>query len=93
VAKPDLGMADAPISDVKGDTARDVVATTDIEKLQAISNSVIKEDVARGWTHYIWDTFEKSPQERRFLFKVDGAILTIECLGVFHVHVHASVYR
>jgi hypothetical protein len=33
------------------------------------------------WVSYIWDTFDKSPEERRLLFKLDSAILTFASLG------------
>lgn len=35
------------------------------------------------WTAYLWDTLDKSPEERRFLFKIDAAILTMASLGYF----------
>ncbi|KAJ3497403.1 hypothetical protein NLG97_g1935 [Lecanicillium saksenae] len=35
------------------------------------------------WAAYLWDTFDKSPEERRFLFKIDAAILTVASLGYF----------
>ena len=44
-------------------------------------NSVIKEKVTKKWQSYIWDTFDKSPEERRFLFKLDAALLTFASLG------------
>lgn len=37
--------------------------------------------VKRKWVSYIWDTFDKSPEERRLLFKLDSAILTFASLG------------
>ncbi|KAJ0415163.1 major facilitator superfamily domain-containing protein [Aspergillus carlsbadensis] len=37
----------------------------------------------RTWHRYIWDTFDKSPEERRFLFKLDMALLTFATLGYF----------
>ncbi|PKY01125.1 putative MFS transporter Liz1/Seo1 [Aspergillus campestris IBT 28561] len=37
----------------------------------------------RRWVSYIWDTFDKSPEERRLLFKLDTAILTFASLGYF----------
>lgn len=33
------------------------------------------------WKSYIWDTFDKSPEERKFLFKLDAVLLTFACLG------------
>ncbi|KAL2826748.1 pantothenate transporter [Aspergillus pseudoustus] len=35
------------------------------------------------WRRYVWDTFDKSPEERRFLFKLDAALLTFASLGYF----------
>jgi MFS transporter, ACS family, pantothenate transporter len=37
----------------------------------------------RTWRSYLWDTFDKSPEERRFLFKLDGILLTFASLGYF----------
>lgn len=35
------------------------------------------------WRSYLWDTLDKSPQERRFLFKLDAVLLTFASLGYF----------
>ncbi|KAE8147782.1 major facilitator superfamily domain-containing protein [Aspergillus avenaceus] len=35
------------------------------------------------WTAYLWDTLDKSPEEQRFMFKLDAAILTMGSLGYF----------
>lgn len=43
--------------------------------------SVILEKPKKKWTSYLWDTLDKSPQERRFLFKLDAAVLTFASLG------------
>jgi MFS transporter, ACS family, pantothenate transporter len=37
----------------------------------------------RTWKSYFWDTFDKSPEERRFLFKLDAALMTLASLGYF----------
>lgn len=42
---------------------------------------VVQKTVKRKWVSYIWDTFDKSPEERRLLFKLDSAILTFASLG------------
>jgi MFS transporter, ACS family, pantothenate transporter len=42
---------------------------------------VVKEKVQRKWQSYIWDTLDKSPEERKFLFKLDAALLTFASLG------------
>jgi hypothetical protein len=45
-------------------------------------SGVIQLKPQKIWTSYLWDTFDKSPKERRFLFKVDAAILTFASLGM-----------
>lgn len=50
---------------------------------EAKADELVKPNVKRKWVSYIWDTFDKSPEERRFLFKVDAAILSFACLGYF----------
>ncbi|KAL2846993.1 major facilitator superfamily domain-containing protein [Aspergillus pseudodeflectus] len=42
----------------------------------------VEEDVS-SWKSCVWDTFDKSPEERRFLFKLDFALLTFATLGYF----------
>lgn len=42
---------------------------------------IIQEKVQRKWQSYLWDTFDKSPEERKFLFKLDFALLTFASLG------------
>lgn len=42
---------------------------------------VIQETVQRNWQSYVWDTLDKSPEERKFLFKLDFALLTFASLG------------
>lgn len=45
------------------------------------ADAVIQEHVQRKWQSYLWDTFDKSPEERKFLFKLDFALLTFASLG------------
>ncbi len=35
------------------------------------------------WKSYFWDTLNKSPEERWFLFKLDAVLLTFASLGYF----------
>lgn len=44
---------------------------------------VVQEQPKRSWRSYLWDTFDKSREERRFLFKLDAALLTFASLGYF----------
>ncbi|THV04492.1 MFS general substrate transporter [Dendrothele bispora CBS 962.96] len=39
--------------------------------------------VKSDWRSVIWDTLNKPPEERRFLFKLDTALLTFATLGYF----------
>ncbi|RMD41710.1 hypothetical protein DV735_g3386, partial [Chaetothyriales sp. CBS 134920] len=43
----------------------------------------VQAKVKRTWKSYLWDTFDKSPEERKFLFKLDGVLLTFASLGYF----------
>lgn len=45
------------------------------------ADDVIQETPQRSWKSYLWDTFDKSPEERKFLFKLDAAVLTFASLG------------
>ncbi|KAI0405268.1 MFS general substrate transporter [Xylaria palmicola] len=45
--------------------------------------SIISATPKRTWRSYFWDTFDKSPEERRFLFKLDAVLLTLGSLGYF----------
>lgn len=72
------------ISDEKPRT--DAAALVDSDD---VSDSSRRKDVptldeGKGtWRSYIWDTFDKSPEERQFLFKLDAVILTFASLGYF----------
>lgn len=43
----------------------------------------VESSPKRTWRSYFWDTFDRSPEERRFLFKLDAVILTFASLGYF----------
>ncbi|KAK5631156.1 hypothetical protein RRF57_006871 [Xylaria bambusicola] len=45
--------------------------------------TIIVVNPKRTWRSYFWDTFDKSPEERRFLTKLDAILLTFACLGYF----------
>lgn len=56
------------------------------------SSPAVQKDVKRGWVSYIWDTFDKPPEERWLMFKLDTAILTFASLGMC-IHGQLSVPR
>lgn len=56
------------------------------------SPRAIREAPKRRWVSYIWDTFDKSPEERRLLFKLDTAILTFASLGSYSIFVSSREF-
>ncbi|KAI5832240.1 MFS general substrate transporter [Schizophyllum commune Tattone D] len=46
-------------------------------------SSVSELKAKRPWTSYVWDTWDKPPEERRFLFKLDCCLLTYAALSYF----------
>lgn len=58
------------------------------EPKQEIDSSIrsgisVESTPKRTWRSHLWDTFDRSPEERRFLFKLDAVILTFASLGYF----------
>lgn len=52
-------------------------------KDSGVAVDVVQIQPKRNWRSYVWDTFDKSPEERKFLFKLDAALLTFASLGYF----------
>jgi ACS family pantothenate transporter-like MFS transporter len=48
------------------------------KNLESIGKLAISQP---SWKGCVWDTFDKPPEERRFLFKLDAALLTFATLG------------
>ena len=44
---------------------------------------VVQETPKRTWRSYLWDTWDKPPEERRLLFKLDLALMV-------HLPLHIS---
>jgi len=57
-----------------------------------VAEVVVQKEPRKKWVSYIWDTLDKSPEERRFLFKVDAAILTFASLGTVETKLHLSEF-
>ena len=47
------------------------------------AENLVQKTPKRKLVSYLWDTFDKSPEERAFLFKLDAALLTFASLGYF----------
>lgn len=59
------------------------------------AEAIVSEVPKRKWSSYIWDTFDKSPEERRLVLKLDLALLTFGSLGkniglLFNLHFPAT---
>ncbi|KAI1458486.1 MFS general substrate transporter [Annulohypoxylon moriforme] len=66
------------VVEVDGEVAAKSVDHSDTE-----STTPVVQKPKQTWRSYFWDTFDKSPEERRFLFKLDAVILTFASLGYF----------
>lgn len=55
------------------------------EELENVNNarldSLLSKTPKRKWVSYIWDTLDKSPEERKLVFKLDCALLTFASLS------------
>lgn len=71
---------DTPASRAAGKAA--IVVEDDLTS-QSSTLDAVKARPKRSWRSYLWDTFDKSPEERTFLFKLDAALLTFASLGYF----------
>lgn len=45
------------------------------------ADEIIQNKPKHTWRSYLWDSLDKSPEERKFLFKLDAFILTFASLG------------
>ncbi|KAL7782365.1 major facilitator superfamily domain-containing protein [Trichoderma afarasin] len=59
------------------------LGSINVDRTDSLSSEIIHTKVKRRWTSYLWDTLDKSPEERRFLFKLDAVLLSFASLGYF----------
>lgn len=57
------------------------MSVIEVHDLEISPEVVFKEEVPRKWHSYIWDSLDKPLEERKFLFKLDAALLTFASLG------------
>ena len=55
----------------------------DPASLEERAEATVQKNVKKTWRSVIWDSLDKSPEERKFLFKLDSALITFACLGYF----------
>lgn len=74
-------MSDSKVTSVPAPSAKKLVVP--VAHSSEACEFLIAKPSRPHCTAYLWDTWDKSPEERRFLFKLDAAILTIASLGYF----------
>ncbi|OCT50064.1 Pantothenate transporter liz1 [Cladophialophora carrionii] len=74
---------DSKVVDVKGFEAEPQSIVKATTRSEEDLSDPIQAKPKRKWQSYIWDTLDKSPEERRLLFKLDAAVLTFATLGYF----------
>ncbi|KAF4952430.1 hypothetical protein FSARC_12647 [Fusarium sarcochroum] len=68
----------------RDDTSPKSVASANVVARGNETDSSSSDDLPpKTWRSYIWDTLDKSPEERKFLFKLDAVVLTLASLGYF----------
>ncbi|KAF4778835.1 major facilitator superfamily transporter [Colletotrichum scovillei] len=58
-------------------------SSVDARGVQPTVVELVQEEPKLTWRSYVWDTLDKSPEERKFMFKLDAVILTFASLGYF----------
>ena len=89
-----LGMAAEKSTATALAVPDDPGATQYIENLERADTSATEARVdalvaakpKRKWVSYIWDSLDKSPEERKLVFKLDCALLTWACLSEYHIN-------
>ncbi|XXG99907.1 hypothetical protein Hte_006248 [Hypoxylon texense] len=69
---------------INGDVVSKGIDHSDTDSVHGIHPSPPAVDKPKlSWRAILWDTLDKSPEERRFLFKLDAVVLTFASLGYF----------
>ncbi|EQB53981.1 major facilitator superfamily transporter [Colletotrichum gloeosporioides Cg-14] len=50
----------------------------------------VEEERKTTWRHFFWDAWDKTPEERRLIFKMDITLMTFGCLGTFIKYIDRS---
>ncbi|CRK43860.1 hypothetical protein BN1723_016268 [Verticillium longisporum] len=80
----DRSFSDADVPSDQKVAASSVVSTDGTPSpTDAGDLSIIQQKPKKTWKSYVWDTLDKSPEERKCLFKLDAVLLTMASLGYF----------
>ncbi|EXJ62032.1 hypothetical protein A1O7_02465 [Cladophialophora yegresii CBS 114405] len=74
---------DSKVIDIKGFEENPGIIVGATTRSEEDLSNPIQAKPTRKWQSYIWDTLDKSPEERRLMFKLDAAVLTFATLGYF----------
>jgi hypothetical protein len=75
----------ATIPDSKDATQQvEIVERAETQGTEARIDALVAKTPKRKWVSYIWDSLDKSPEERRLVLKLDCALLTFASLGGHH---------
>jgi MFS transporter, ACS family, pantothenate transporter len=75
--------ADISIDETTDSGASSPISPSNKASPDAAATALVQEEPKRSWRSYVWDTLDKSPEERKFLFKLDAVLLTFASLGYF----------
>lgn len=74
-------MADKQVEEIH--EVENVVTTDEPRKPEeSRAEALIATKPKRKLISYIWDSLDKSPEERKLVFKLDCALLSFACLGM-----------
>ncbi|KAK0636627.1 pantothenate transporter liz1 [Bombardia bombarda] len=65
------------------DIIQTTVSDSELPPSKVTAGDVVQVNPHKTWKSYFWDTLDKSPQEKRLLFKIDAALMTVGCLSYF----------
>lgn len=78
---PDSKGGQSPV--VRSSSSLSEAAAAARTSAEARAADIIQGKPKSTWRSYFWDTLDKPAEERRFLFKLDAALLTFASLGYF----------
>ncbi|KAF2807568.1 MFS general substrate transporter [Mytilinidion resinicola] len=80
-------MVNAHVSPLEENVARKNIAHV---SPAGIEGNVDVSTKNQSWKSYFWDSWDKSPEERRLIFKLDLTLMTFGCLGTFIKYIDRS---
>jgi MFS transporter, ACS family, pantothenate transporter len=81
-------IQDPAVQELKGSDSGNEAAIQELKGSDSGNESTNAADVVLAkpeatWRSYFWDTLDKSPAERRFLFKLDAVLMSLASFAFF----------